>query len=102
MVEGDSAAIMATISTQLRKFKEPTREELTRHFFALPPREIFADEQQQQQQQGSSKNKSPPPSSGGSGSDNGNAEEKGEMEINAVLSLGQEGVEDSYVRVLVR
>ena len=92
---------MATISTQLRKFKEPTREELTRHFFALPPREIFADEERQQ---GSSKNKSQPSSSGGSGSGNGdgNAEEKGEMEINAVLSLGQEGVEDSYVRVLVR
>ena len=90
---------MATISTQLRKFKEPTREELTRHFFALPPREVLADEERQQ---GSSKNIGPPPSSGGSGSDNGigNAEDKGEMEINAVLSLGQEGVEDSYVRVL--
>lgn len=78
---------MATISTQLRKFKEPTREELTRHFFALPP---LNEDDAQPQQEGSSKNGAAPASST-------NGEERGEIEINAVLSLGQEGVEDSYV-----
>lgn len=28
---------MATISTQLRNFKEPTKEQLTQLFFSLPP-----------------------------------------------------------------
>lgn len=28
---------MSTISTQLRNFKEPTKEQLTQLFFALPP-----------------------------------------------------------------
>lgn len=77
---------MATISTQLRKFKEPTREELTRRFFALPP----GDEQDNDAEPQQSSSGSPPPTSG-------NGEEKGEMEINAVLSLGIEGIEDSYV-----
>ena len=75
---------MATISTQLRKFKEPTREELTRHFFGLPP----LNEGDAQPQQGPSK------SEAGSSAD---GEERGGIEVNAVLSLGQEGVEDSYV-----
>lgn len=79
---------MATISTQLRKFKEPTREELTRHFFALPP---LGEGDAQPQQEGSSKN------GAAAATSSTNGEERGEIEINAVLSLGQEGVEDSYV-----
>ncbi|KAE9405257.1 TBC-domain-containing protein [Gymnopus androsaceus JB14] len=54
---------MSTISTALRNFKEPTKEQVTQNFFSLPPE---ADE----------------------------AVEK--MDINAVLSLGAEGEEDSY------
>jgi hypothetical protein len=65
---------MATISTALRHFKEPTKEQLTHIFFSIPPAVT--------------------------GSDNGNDSEAQEaleaMEINAVLSLG-EAVEDSYV-----
>ena len=78
---------MAQISTQLRKFKEPTKEELTRTFFSLPPDvgvSTGSDE-------GASKQKGAEDTSGTNG--------KGQMEINAVLSLGQEGVEDSYVRI---
>ncbi|KAH8116325.1 TBC-domain-containing protein [Phellopilus nigrolimitatus] len=76
---------MATISTQLRSFKEPTRPELTRLFFALPPDE----ELNPGQDAGGFK------SAGEKGerSDDGT---RGAMEINAVLSLGQEGLEDSY------
>ena len=73
---------MATISTQLRKFKEPTKEELTRIFFALPPQVKLSGES----------------SSSGKGKDEQDGSATGQMEINAVLSLGQEGAEDSYVR----
>ena len=82
---------MATISTQLRKFKEPTRDELTRHFFALPP--LDEGDAQPQKQQDSSKSGAAATAAASST----NGEERGEIEINAVLSLGQEGVEDSYV-----
>ncbi|KAI5121866.1 hypothetical protein M0805_001074 [Coniferiporia weirii] len=75
---------MATISTQLRKFKEPTRNDLTRFFFALPPDTATDVNAQTAQEVG----KGP--------SMDGGADACGEMEINAVLSLGQEGVEDSY------
>jgi len=62
---------MATISTSLRNFKEPTKEELTHIFFSIPPSE-----------------------NGNLGGDNvGQGVEK--MDINAVLSLGE--IEDSYV-----
>lgn len=62
---------MATISTSLRNFKEPTKEELTYIFFSIPPFE-----------------------SGNLGGDDV-GQEVDKMEINAVLSLGE--VEDSYV-----
>jgi hypothetical protein len=60
---------MATISTALRDFKEPTKEQLTQIFFSLPP---DATEKKGHQ-------------------------EAEKMDINAVLSLGVHGVEDSYV-----
>lgn len=88
---------MATISTVLRNFREPTREELTRIFFALPPDDgesvangaVSGSGRDQDVKSGEkvgAKEKEKTP------------EERGEMEINAVLSLGEEGIEDSYVR----
>ena len=63
---------MATISTALRHFKEPTKDQLTQIFFSIPP-----------------------------AVDGVQGTEEGEgMEINAVLSLG-EAVEDSYVSRMV-
>lgn len=61
---------MSTISTALRHFKEPTKEQLTEIFFSLPP---------------SSSGESQP-----------NGEDVDKMEINAVLSIA-DGIEDSYV-----
>ncbi|KAH7920520.1 TBC-domain-containing protein [Leucogyrophana mollusca] len=63
---------MSTISTQLRNFKEPTKDQLTHVFFSIP--EVASV-----------------PATDKSGS-----EELEKMEINAVLSLGVQGVEDSY------
>jgi TBC1 domain family member 8/9 len=63
---------MAMISTQLRNFKEPTRDQLTEIFFSLPSRSSYGDETL-------------------------TAEGAEKMEINAVLSLGVAGEEDSYV-----
>lgn len=87
---------MAQISTQLRKFKEPTKEELTRTFFSLPPDVGVLDVSASGSNGGVS-------SAGGSGKEKGEEgmsgmNGKGQMEINAVLSLGQDAVEDSYVR----
>jgi hypothetical protein len=78
---------MSTISTQLRAFKDPTKDELTALFFAIPA-----------------------PGSGLSGevgsasyvsekaAADGRAEEEVErMEINATLSVGPEVEEESYV-----
>lgn len=77
---------MANISTQLRKFKEPTKDELTRLFFSLPPEVLAAVEDV-----GGGKGKG--------ADDQDDAAAKGQMDINAVLSMGAEGVEDSYVRL---
>ena len=65
---------MSTISAQLRNFKEPTKDQLTQLYFALPY---------------------DVPVSGKSEKDVN--EETERMEINAVLSLGVQGEEDSYV-----
>ncbi|KAG6906926.1 hypothetical protein DXG01_011352 [Tephrocybe rancida] len=63
---------MSTISTALRHFKEPTKEQLTQIFFSLP-------------------------SSGSlDGTEKTEDQHVEKMEINAVLSLGVQGVEDSY------
>lgn len=64
---------MATISTALRHFKEPTKEQLTHIFFSIPP--VIEGTQPV-------------------------GEDVEEMEINAVLSLG-EAVEDSYVSTTI-
>lgn len=63
---------MSTISTALRNFKEPTKDQLTQIFFSLP--------------------------SVGSldGNEDNQAREGEKVDINAVLSLG-DGIEDSYV-----
>ena len=78
---------MATISTQLRKSRDPTKDELTRHFFAIPDEE---DEH-------GVKSKSLEVNSGGSSGLDYSSAKEGQIEVNAVLSLGQDGVEDSYV-----
>lgn len=72
---------MATISTQLRNFKEPTREQLNYLFFAIPP-EVEA----RVNSNGKDKEK------GGAGS------ELEKIEVGAILSLGVQGVEEAYVR----
>ncbi|KAF8074543.1 rab-GTPase-TBC domain-containing protein [Lyophyllum atratum] len=63
---------MSTISTALRNFKEPTKEQLTQIFFSLP--------------------------SVGSldGTEKTADQHVEKMDINAVLSLGAQGVEESY------
>lgn len=60
---------MSIISTALRNFKEPTKEQLTEIFFSLPPLPKTAD--------------------------GGEDAQDNKMDINAVLSLGE--AEDSYV-----
>ncbi|KAK0488526.1 rab-GTPase-TBC domain-containing protein [Armillaria novae-zelandiae] len=65
---------MSTISTALRNFKEPTKEQLTEIFFSLPATPVL---------NGSPIEKAP-------------EEEVEKMDINAVLSLGVQGEEDSY------
>ena len=108
---------MSTISTHLRNFKEPTKDQLTQLFFALPSSvnggvdahglangSVAADAVAQSEKE-----------KGGGGSAEKEKEkekEKGQerrasggvsetelekMEINAVLSLGVQGEEDSYV-----
>ncbi|PCH44470.1 TBC-domain-containing protein [Wolfiporia cocos MD-104 SS10] len=42
---------MSTISTHLRNFKEPTKEQLTQLFFALPPERIYAQGEKGAQEQ---------------------------------------------------
>jgi len=62
---------MTTISTALRNFKEPTKDELTQLFFSISPSE------------------------NGAASEEKSRQDTDKMDINAVLSLGE--VEDSYV-----
>lgn len=64
---------MATISTALRNFQEPTKEQITQNFFSLPSSGLadgIHDEDPSQEVE--------------------------KMDINAVLSLGVQGEEDSY------
>lgn len=93
---------MSTISTHLRNFKEPTRDQLTQLFFALPSSvngassasgsALGAESAQPQREKAGAGEKSV-----------GAAEtELEKMEINAVLSLGVQGEEDSYVSALLR
>ncbi|KAF9525105.1 rab-GTPase-TBC domain-containing protein [Crepidotus variabilis] len=62
---------MSTISTALRNFKEPTKDELTHIFFSIPP-----------------------PEPEGSKPEGKSGQDLEKMDINAVLSLGE--AEDSY------
>ncbi|KAL1684148.1 rab-GTPase-TBC domain-containing protein [Schizophyllum commune] len=67
---------MAIISTALRTFKEPTKDELTEMFFSIPPRkDALASMSEKARQE---------------------EEDVEKMDINAVLSLGTPGEEDSY------
>jgi TBC1 domain family member 8/9 len=72
---------MATISTQLRNFREPTKEQLTQIFFSLPTTE--PSENVKVNKNGE---KTPVP-----------GEET--MEISATLTMAPEAEEDSYVSV---
>jgi len=63
---------MSMISTHLRNFKEPSRDQLTQIFFSIPPYASLGSDRK-------------PPS------------EDEKVEINAVLSLGVQGEEESYV-----
>lgn len=76
---------MATISTHLRNFKEPTRDQLTQLFFSLP-----VDPQIE----------GPNEKSSSSNTAAGGDPER--MEISATLSLGVSGVEEPYVSWPVR
>ena len=89
---------MATISTALRKFQEPTRDELTRLFFSLPS--DVSGELPLESGSGSGSNAEKSGAGMLSSMSTRENAERGEMEINAVLSLAEEGLEDSYVRVL--
>lgn len=82
---------MSTISTQLRNFKEPTKDELTEIFFSIPPAGTLLFSL---------------PSGGLSpGAVDGeklpHEQPLEKMEINAVLSMGVQGEEDSYVSTCV-
>ncbi|KAI0731124.1 TBC-domain-containing protein [Earliella scabrosa] len=87
---------MATISPHLRNFKEPTKDQLTQLFFALPSSSGSVNGSDSGGANGS------PSPSGPSGKGEKNAStspqetELEKMEINAVLSLGVQGEEDSY------
>ncbi|KAF8211085.1 rab-GTPase-TBC domain-containing protein [Mycena galopus ATCC 62051] len=63
---------MSTISTALRNFKEPTKEQQTQIFFSVPT------------------------AAPTTGTEKNPAEEIEKMDINAVLSLGVQGEEDAY------
>jgi TBC1 domain family member 8/9 len=70
---------MSTISTQLRNFKEPDRDEQSLLFFAIPPTHVKAK---------------------GIGVTQNNLEDgQHKMEINAMLSLASDSPEDPYVRI---
>lgn len=70
---------MSTISTQLRNFKEPSKEQILHLFFSIP--EVPAIPSQ------ADGDKYSPP-------------EAERMDINAVLTLGEQGIEDAYVSLL--
>lgn len=95
---------MSTISTHLRNFKEPTRDQLTQLFFALPSSVNGASSASGSALGAESALPQPPREKAGAGEKSvGAAEtELEKMEINAVLSLGVQGEEDSYVSASCR
>lgn len=77
---------MSTISTQLRNFKDPTKEELTELFFSIPgPNASFVPGTSAPLEDEKAQAAGQPES----------------MEINATLSVGPEADEESYVRTHV-
>ncbi|KAF7309407.1 hypothetical protein MIND_00311500 [Mycena indigotica] len=75
---------MSTISTALRNFKEPTKEQLTQIFFSIPPSPTATLINTPSSNEKGEKGQSPA------------SEEVEKMDINAVLSLGVQGEEDAY------
>ncbi|KAI8968087.1 TBC-domain-containing protein [Trametes punicea] len=86
---------MSTISTHLRNFKEPTKEQLTQLFFALPP-SVNGVSSASGSGSGSGHDGSVQGGRSGEKSVGAAEAELEKMEINAVLSLGVQGEEDSY------
>ncbi|KAI0741988.1 TBC-domain-containing protein [Daedaleopsis nitida] len=84
---------MATISPHLRNFKELTRDQLTELFFALPASSTHNPESADAQAVAGSPSGSKEEKEKGAGPSETELEK---MEINAVLSLGVQGEEDSY------
>ena len=87
---------MSTISTHLRNFKEPTKDQLTGLYFALP----------QSVNGGVNARGGPSNTNGNDSGEKGKGAspleaELEKMEINAVLSLGVQGEEDSYVSAFI-
>lgn len=73
---------MSTISTQVRNFKEPTKDQLLYAFFSIP--DVSSSSSQEGHRKDGSNEKSSPPV------------DFDKMEISAVLTLGEQGVEDAY------
>ncbi|KIY44988.1 TBC-domain-containing protein [Fistulina hepatica ATCC 64428] len=63
---------MSTISTALRNFKEPSKDELTQLYFSIPPHDLAIQNEKDPYQ------------------------DLEKMDISAVLSMGVQGEEDSY------
>ena len=91
---------MATISPQLRNFKEPTKDQLTQLFFALPSSSSSFNVKRTDDANNTGSS-GPAGSSKGEKGDAPHESELEKMEINAVLSLGVQGEEDSYVSASV-
>lgn len=68
---------MSTISTQVRNFKDPTKDQLLHAFFSIY--------------------ESTPMRCSKDGEKSASSGDLDKMEINAVLTLGEPGVEDAYV-----
>ncbi|KAI6009228.1 rab-GTPase-TBC domain-containing protein [Pisolithus marmoratus] len=73
---------MSTISTQVRNFKEPTKDQLLYAFFSIPDDSSSLSSSQV----GRTKSEKSGPS----------VDLDSKMEISAVLTLGEQGVEDAY------
>jgi hypothetical protein len=78
---------MSTISTQLRNFKDPTKDEIVDLFFCIPSTTL------------NSLDGSPAPAA--PAKDPAGADDVERMEINATLTAGPETEEESYVRSLL-